>query len=186
MSEISLARSCASNSPITVSLFSGAGGLDIGFYKAGFNIVACVEVEQKFTQTLEANKGKYLDHECRIVMQDIREANPEEIYKGQVDFIIGGPPCQSFSAIGRRAGGADGIRDPRGGLFEHYCRLIAHFQPHGFLFENVRGILGSNGGEDWKNILAAFTNLGYHLSYRVLDCADYGVPQHRERPRYDW
>ncbi|MFQ4143718.1 DNA cytosine methyltransferase [Chlorogloeopsis sp. ULAP02] len=167
--------------PIALSLFSGAGGLDIGFNKAGFNIVACVEKETSFCQTLHKNLGRYLESDCRIINEDIRILEPEQIFNGQIDFIIGGPPCQSFSAIGRRAGGVYGILDERGSLFEHYCRLVKHYQPQGFLFENVRGILGASKGRDWKIINEKFSELGYQIYYRILDCADYGVPQHRER-----
>ena len=167
--------------PITISLFSGAGGLDIGFHQVGFRIVACVEKETSFCNTLRLNLGRYLEQDCKIINRDIRTLEPDEIWSGQIDFIIGGPPCQSFSAIGRRAGGIDGILDERGSLFEHYCRLVKHYQPQGFLFENVRGILGASKGRDWQIINKRFSDLGYQLSYRVLDCADYGVPQHRER-----
>lgn len=167
--------------PIALSLFSGAGGLDIGFHKAGFRIVACVEKEASFCQTLQLNLDHYLEKNCKILNQDIQQLQPNEIPAKQIDFIIGGPPCQSFSAIGRRAGGIDGIQDERGSLFEYYCRLVQHYQPKGFLFENVRGILGANQGKDWQLIVDAFAQLGYQLFYRVLDCADYGVPQHRER-----
>lgn len=170
-----------SSSPITLSLFSGAGGLDIGFHRAGFRIAACIEIDKAACQTLELNRGRYLDAECQILNCDIREVAPSDIRIKNFDFIIGGPPCQSFSAIGRRAGGVDGTQDQRGSLFEHYCRLVQFYQPQGFLFENVRGILGANKGEDWKQIVSAFAELGYQLSYKVLDSADYGVPQHRER-----
>lgn len=167
--------------PITLSLFSGAGGLDIGFHQAGFRVIACVEKETIFCQTLRLNLGRYLERDCQIINRDICTLEPDEIYAGQIDFIIGGPPCQSFSAIGRRAGGIDGILDERGSLFEHYCRLVNHYQPRGFLFENVRGILGASKGRHWQIINNKFLELGYQLSYRVLDCADYGIPQHRER-----
>lgn len=167
--------------PITLSLFSGAGGLDIGFHKAGFKIVACVELESTFCQTLRSNVGRYLEADCQVINKDIREVYPEDITVDAIDFIIGGPPCQSFSAIGRRAGGVEGTLNESGGLFEHYCRLVDHYRPQGFLFENVRGILSSNKGQDWKLIVEDFVKLGYQLFYRVLDTAGYGVPQHRER-----
>ncbi|MBD2778771.1 DNA cytosine methyltransferase [Iningainema tapete] len=167
--------------PTILSLFSGAGGLDIGFHKAGFQIAACVEKEEICCKTLEMNLGRYSQGNCQVLHRDIREFEPKEISVSQVDFIIGGPPCQSFSAIGRRAGGIDGIQDERGSLFEHYCRLLNYYKSKGFLFENVRGILGANKGKDWQIITNAFESIGYKLYYRVLDCADYGVPQHRER-----
>ncbi len=168
-------------SPVTLSLFSGAGGLDIGFHNAGFKIIACVDKESICCDSLLLNVGQFSEPDCQIINCDIKELQPEKITTKKIDFIIGGPPCQSFSAIGRRAGGSTGISDERGSLFEHYCRLVQHFQPDGFLFENVRGILGSNKGQDWKRIIQAFLNLNYQISYRILNSADYGVPQLRER-----
>jgi len=167
--------------PATLSLFSGAGGLDIGFHRAGFKIVAYVELDEVCCKTLALNRSRYLPPDCQIINRDIREVRPTDIRAQQIDFIIGGPPCQSFSAIARRVGGGDGYEDPRGDLFTSYCRLVEHYQPRGFLFENVRGILGTNRGRDWQLVLAAFAHIGYQLSYKVLDTAEYGVPQHRER-----
>lgn len=164
----------------TLCLFSGAGGLDIGFHDAGFDIVECVEIEAKFVKSLEANKqeGKYLQN-TNIVCKDIREYVPN--FNHPIDFIIGGPPCQSFSKAGIRAAGARGTEDSRGTLFEEYVRILEQLQPKGFLFENVSGILSSQGGEDMKRIVKAFEKVGYTLNYRLLDAADYGVPQNRER-----
>lgn len=98
-----------------------------------------------------------------------------------IDFIIGGPPCQTFSAAGRRANGVLGTTDARGVLFKEYVRILDKLKPRGFLFENVYGIVGAEKGEPWKQILESFSSIGYSLHYRVLDAADYGVPQHRER-----
>lgn len=167
--------------PISVlSLFSGAGGLDIGFHDAGFKILAMLEIEEKFVATLKANsgEGKYLD-QAKPICGDIQNyVPPHDI---DVDFIIGGPPCQSFSAAGRRAAGVMGTADKRGKLFEEYVRLLKILKPKGFLFENVYGIVGAEKGTAWKKICDAFQDAGYRISYRVLDAADYGVPQHRER-----
>jgi len=167
--------------PRAISLFTGAGGLDIGFHKMGFDIVACIEVEPVFCKTLELNRGKHLREDCEVICADIRNIDPTQLHIEPIDLIIGGPPCQSFSAAGRRAGGVTGIFDVRGALFEHYCRFVSYFRPKAFIFENVRGILQGNKGRDWQKILNLFTSLGYSLSYRILDAADYGVPQHRER-----
>lgn len=164
-----------------LSLFTGAGGLDIGFHEAGFKVVGCVEIDKPSCDTLKANVGRYVDADCLIVNEDITKVEPSQLGLENIDFIIGGPPCQSFSAAGRRAGGVTGINDTRGSLFWYYCQFIKHFQPKGFLFENVRGILQANSLKDWEIIKESFTELGYKLSYRVLDAADYGVPQHRER-----
>src|SRR4030043_1109271 len=94
---------------------------------------------------------------------------------------MGGPPCQTFSAAGRRAAGVSGTTDPRGQLFKEYVRILNQLKPKGFLFENVYAIVGAQGGSAWKEIQEAFKGAGYNLHYRVLDTADYGVPQHRER-----
>jgi DNA (cytosine-5)-methyltransferase 1 len=164
----------------TLSLFTGAGGLDIGFHDAGFNILKKVEIEEQFVATLGANCGpnKYLG-ESSVYCGDIHKyIPPGDLH---IDFIIGGPPCQSFSAAGRRAAGVQGTDDERGTLFEEYVRLLKQLKPKGFLFENVYGITGAQNGKPWEEICHAFHNAGYEIYYRILDTADYGVPQHRER-----
>jgi DNA (cytosine-5)-methyltransferase 1 len=127
------------------------------------------------------NRGKYISEDSRIIEQDITLTPPDSLGIEDIHFIIGGPPCQSFSAAGRRAGGVYGINDTRGSLFWHYCQYLKYFQPKGFLFENVKGILQANNRGDWKIIMASFEEAGYTLKYQVLDAADYGTPQHRER-----
>ncbi len=163
-----------------VALFSGAGGLDIGFCDSGFSLIESVELEEKFVQTMLHNQttGKYFS-EANIKCKDIREYEPK--ISAKIDFIIGGPPCQSFSAAGRRAAGVAGTKDNRGNLFEEYVRVLKKLKPKGFLFENVYGLLGAEKGESIKKIIQAFKEIGYIVTYRVLDAADYGVPQHRER-----
>ncbi len=166
---------------ITVlSLFSGGGGLDIGFHDAGFQIIEMVEIDARYVRTLEVNSQPgYLLEGSRSHCTDIRTYHPPTDL--QVDFIIGGPPCQTFSAAGRRAAGVSGTDDPRGVLFEEYVRLLKVLKPRGFLFENVYGITGAQDGEAWKDIQDAFSEAGYTICFRILDAADYGVPQHRER-----
>lgn len=163
-----------------VALFSGAGGLDIGFCDTGFSLIESVELEEKFVQTMLRNQatGKYFK-KARIKCEDIRLYEPN--ISNQIDFIIGGPPCQSFSAAGRRAAGVAGTKDDRGSLFEEYVRVLKKLKPKGFLFENVYGLLGAEKGESIKKIISAFKEIGYNVSYRILDAADFGVPQHRER-----
>jgi DNA (cytosine-5)-methyltransferase 1 len=169
-----------SNGIRVASFFSGGGGLDIGFHLAGFDIVYATDIEPLFCQTLKANRGRYLDGNAVAEPRDIRDLQLGEL-PDKIDFVIGGPPCQSFSASGRRAGGAAGQLDPRGTLFHAYCRVIAGLRPKGFLFENVRGILGTHKGRDWEAIVAAFGAIGYSLAYRILDACDFGIPQRRER-----
>lgn len=164
----------------TLSLFSGAGGLDIGFSDVGFDIVCSVEIERKFCDTLELNSGAGKRfHNSKVQCIDIRNLSGKGL--GDIDFIIGGPPCQTFSAAGRRANGVLGTTDSRGILFREYVRLLKELSPKGFLFENVYGIVGAQKGQAWREITKAFSDAGYNLFYRIVDAADYGVPQHRER-----
>jgi len=166
--------------PVTaISLFSGAGGLDIGFRDAGFSILECNEIEPLFAATLKSNiaQGHYLEN-TDVICQDIRQYCPSV---KTVDFIIGGPPCQTFSAAGARAAGVNGTDDERGNLFLQYARIINELQPKGFLFENVYRIVGAQSGKPWGKIQSVFQELGYKLFWRILDAADYGVPQFRER-----
>lgn len=159
----------------TLSLFSGGGGLDIGFQNCNFEILEQVEIDPRYVKTLQNNSnGKSIVH-CI----DIRNYFPSPNLK--VEMIIGGPPCQSFSAAGRRIAGVNGTTDPRGTLFEEYVRLLKTLEPKAFLFENVTGILSAQKGEAWKEIKIAFEKAGYQIFFKVLDSADYGVPQHRER-----
>ena len=164
----------------TLSLFSGGGGLDIGFHDAGFHALEMLELSPKYAATLEFNtqRGGLLQG-AKVVCGDIRDYSVAATL--EVDFIIGGPPCQTFSAAGRRAAGVMGTDDSRGTLFLEYVRLLKSLRPKGFLFENVYGITGAGGGEAWNQIQLAFREAGYTLHWRVLDAADYGVPQHRER-----
>ena len=163
----------------TLSLFSGGGGLDIGFHDAGFDIVECNEIEPAFSASLIENskEGGRLNG-SNVVTLDIKDYTPN---LKDIDFIIGGPPCQTFSAAGARAAGVNGTDDERGNLFWEYVRILKHLKPKGFLFENVYRIVGAQGGEPWREIQSAFQNVGYKLHWRILDAADYGAPQHRER-----
>jgi DNA (cytosine-5)-methyltransferase 1 len=167
----------------TLSLFSGAGGLDIGFHQAGFDVIACVELEEKYCKSLVKNKeqGKYVSTSTNIHNIDIRDFDISKYVDAGIECIIGGPPCQTFSAAGRRAGGVIGTDDERGQLYETYCKILDAIKPEVFVFENVYGLPGANGGGPWREIQKAFTEHGYDLTTEVVDAADYGVPQHRER-----
>ncbi|MHC5831161.1 MAG: DNA cytosine methyltransferase, partial [Nostoc sp.] len=108
----------------------------------------------KYVQSLQRNSlpEKWLEGSEPVCI-DIREYLPESDLT--VDFIIGGPPCQTFSAAGRRAAGVSGTTDVRGTLFQEYVRILNVLQPKGFLFENVYGITGANGGKAWQEIQEA-------------------------------
>ncbi|MEO6361418.1 MAG: DNA cytosine methyltransferase [Sphingomicrobium sp.] len=163
-----------------LSFFTGCGGLDLGFEQAGFETIYATDIDRDSCETLGLNVGRHFNANMKIERADITALNPRSLPQN-IDLVIGGPPCQSFSASGRRAGGAAGRLDQRGRLFEAYCSIIEEVRPKAFLFENVRGILATNKGEDWKAIVEAFGRLGYTISYRLLDALDYGVPQQRER-----
>lgn len=167
----------------TLSLFTGAGGLDIGFHKAGFDILGCVEIEPAYAKSLEKNRGadQFFGPNVNIHCEDIRNFDPSPYVGIGIECVIGGPPCQTFSAAGRRSGGVLGTVDARGRLFESYCRILEAISPQVFVFENVYGLPGANDGAPWREICAAFGKLGYELCAEVVDAADYGVPQHRER-----
>jgi len=154
------------------SLFSGAGGLDLGFEKAGYEIVFANEYDKTIWQTYEEN------HPCKLDKRDIREIQSFEV--PDCDGIIGGPPCQSWS----EAGALRGIHDSRGQLFFDYIRILREKKPKFFLAENVVGMLSSRHSEAVEHIKKLFTDTGYNLSVHLVNVADYGIPQDRKRVFY--
>ena len=136
------------------SFFAGAGGLDIGFIKAGFDVVFATDLESFCCETLKINSGVTTSGDAQVLCADIREIDHDTL-PHDIDIVVGGPPCQSFSASGRRAGGAAGSLDTRGNLFEAYRDIIKTLKPKAFVFENVRGIFATNKGKDWQNRPAA-------------------------------
>lgn len=152
-----------------VSLFSGCGGLDLGFTKAGFNLVYANDNDKKVWETFEKN------HTIAIDKRSLFDISSDEIPDS--DGIIGGPPCQSWSL----AGAMRGIKDDRGKLFHEYIRVLKDKQPSFFLAENVPGIVSRTHIDEFNIILSKFNNLGYNVSYKVLDARNYGVPQERRR-----
>jgi DNA (cytosine-5)-methyltransferase 1 len=152
------------------SLFAGAGGLDLGFKKAGFKVPWANEYDKSIWDTYEKNHAK-----TKLDRRSIVNIQPNEI--PNVDGFIGGPPCQSWS----EAGALRGIGDHRGQLFFEYLRLIEAKRPAFFLAENVSGILFSRHNKALSKILSGFTSIGYNVSYGLLSANDYGVAQDRER-----
>ncbi|GAK91810.1 DNA-cytosine methyltransferase [Nonlabens ulvanivorans] len=153
-----------------VSFFAGAGGLDLGFQKAGFNVVWANEYDKDIWETYEKNhKNTILDR--RSIVNIESEEVPE------CDGIIGGPPCQSWS----EAGSLRGINDKRGQLFYDFIRILEAKQPKFFLAENVSGMLLERHSEALKNIKEMFKNAGYRLSFKLLNASDFDVPQDRKR-----
>jgi DNA (cytosine-5)-methyltransferase 1 len=152
------------------ALFAGAGGLDLGFKQAGFKVPWANEYDKDIWTTYEKNFP-----DTKLDRRSITDVEPEEI--PDVQGFIGGPPCQSWS----EAGSSRGIDDKRGQLFWEYLRLIEAKKPHFFLAENVSGILFNRHSTAFKDILEGFANLGYNVSYGLLNANDFGVPQDRER-----
>ena len=156
-----------------ISLFSGAGGLDLGFEKAGFEISIANEFDKGIWETYENN------HSAPLIKSDIRSIT-ESDFPNKVDGIIGGPPCQSWS----EAGSLRGINDSRGQLFFDYIRILRIKQPKFFLAENVSGMLANRHSEAVKNIVSQFEECGYNVTISLVNAADYGVPQDRKRVFY--
>lgn len=154
-----------------ISLFTGAGGLDLGFKKAGFNIVWANEFDHTIWETFEYNFPQ-----VKLDKRSIVNVLASEIPDG-IDGIIGGPPCQSWS----EAGAGRGINDKRGQLFYDYIRILKATQPKFFLAENVSGILHPKHQAAFANIIKEFKNAGYEVSYKLLNANDYDVPQDRLR-----
>jgi len=152
-----------------VSLFSGAGGLDLGFIQAGHRIVWANDLFHDAVSTYRANIGNH------IIEQDIKEIPSEAI--PDCDIVIGGFPCQGFSVAntGRYAD------DERNVLYLQLLRVVHDKQPLFFLAENVKGILSLEQGAVFENILNDFRYLNYQVQFKVLNAADFGVPQRRER-----
>jgi len=157
-----------------VSLFSGAGGMDLGFEQAGFNVMWANEYDSSIWQTYESNHSAELDR------RDIRQIPSNEI--PDCDGIIGGPPCQSWS----EAGALRGIDDARGKLFYEFIRILRDKQPKFFVAENVSGMLANIHKEAVQNIITLFEEAGYSVTSNIqlLNAADYGVPQDRKRVFY--
>lgn len=152
-----------------IGLFAGAGGLDLGFSKAGFDVIWANEYDSTIWDTYRAN------HPGSLNTDDIRAVESKDI--PDCDGIVGGPPCQSWSA----AGALRGISDPRGQLFYEFIRILKDKQPKFFLAENVAGMMAGRHSDAVNNIKEMFEDCGYTLSIKLLNAADYGVPQDRKR-----
>jgi DNA (cytosine-5)-methyltransferase 1 len=170
-----------------ISLFSGAGGMDIGVRDAGFNVLAEIEFDQHCCQTLSAN-AEAQGYATRVIHADIRSIDPKELLKDvslkrrALDLLFGGPPCQSFSLAGKQRG----LKDERGLLLFEIIRFGKELQPKVIFLEQVKGLLSAKGesnrrGEVFEEFLKELESIGYTPKWRVIMAADYGVPQLRER-----
>jgi len=193
-----------------LSLFSGGMGLDLGLEATErFNIVACIEKEKTFCETIRHNRREgRLPNNLQVLEADISKIDPERVLKklnvnrDSIDIIVGGPPCQSFSIAGRRGT----TQDPRGTLLWDFLRFVQYVKPKIFLMENVRGLLSAalkhrpiaerpdRGGDSlsekempgsvvrlFAQDLANMENIGYHLDIFEVNSVNYGTPQIRER-----
>ncbi len=194
-----------------VSLFSGAGGLDLGFVQAGYRVVFANDVLESAAHTYSANfglrfetcGGRRVEAQAYSVLAcDVSLVHFGPLKELEPDVVIGGPPCQDFSIVRGPEWDRRGIEVKRGRLYAHFVRALAAIQPKAFLFENVPGLLSSNGGLAYKVILEDLSNLGlrwrelrrevgngpdggvqgYHIIFSgVVDFSHFGVPQRRER-----
>lgn len=168
---------------IAIDLFCGAGGLHIGFEKAGFNINLCIDNDINVEKTHLRNFPT-----IPLINRDIRTISSDEIKKylngHPLDIVIGGPPCQGFSTIGKRVSSNPTKRiqhDPRNELVLTYAKLIRELRPKFIVMENVKGILTLQNGEYLKNVINQLSDAGYAVNYKLINMADYGVPEIRER-----
>lgn len=157
-----------------ISLFSGCGGLDLGFERAGFDIPVANEFDYTIWETFKINHPK-----THLIENDIRKVN-EADFPADVDGIIGGPPCQSWS----EAGSLRGIDDERGKLFFDYIRILRKVKPKFFLAENVSGMLANRHNEAVQNIIKLFDESGYDVTVTLVNAKDYGVAEERKRVFY--
>jgi DNA (cytosine-5)-methyltransferase 1 len=158
--------------PVFIDLFAGAGGMSIGLEQAGFKLVAATDWDHWSCETLRTNHPDILVKEGDIVDIDLYEFE-RELNVPEIDLIVGGPPCQGFSQLGKQQ-----KNDPRNQLWRHYMRFVEHFKPKIFLMENVPQLLTS---DEYVQIKEMATALGYSVKEKVLHAVDYGVPQKRKR-----
>lgn len=168
------------NKPIRIgSLFSGIGGFEqsLKFLRLKFDLVFACDSDKFVKQSFFANHSEHItDDKWHLDIEDFNKKEAKK-YKGKVDLLVGGPPCQSFSVIGRHGG----LNDARGNLVYEYIKAIEKINPKVFIFENVRGLMMIQKGLVWKKLLSDFQNIGYKITWRVLNARDFGIPQNRDR-----
>lgn len=170
-----------------ISLFSGAGGMDIGIRQAGFDILACLEIDPHCCNTLRHHITKN-DYATQVLERDVTQIEPEtlltqfNLFEGELDLLFGGPPCQPFSQIGKQLA----MLDERGLLLFEMLRFAEILRPKIVLIEQVKGLLqakdasGQKGGV-FQAFIKEFEDLNYHVTWQVIKATDFGVPQNRER-----
>ncbi len=158
-----------------IDLFCGCGGLSLGFEMAGFETKIAIDMWKDAVNTYNHNNKNNV-----AVCEDIHNWDESFLQRlkdeGDIVGIIGGPPCQGYSTVGTRD-----INDPRNHLYKEYCRIVETISPDFFVIENVKGLTTLAGGAFKDDIINRFTELGYNVNYKILNAADYGVPQNRYR-----
>lgn len=161
-----------------IELFAGCGGLSTGFLDAGLHVAAGFEIDRRAVKAYEYNHAY---RGSRGYVADLHEATGAELLSragiDHADFVIGGPPCQPFSIVGKRQGASD----RRANLIDHFVRIVAEVKPSAFLLENVPNLATIEGGRILDQAKAALAGLGFTVDHRVVSAADYGVPQNRKR-----
>ena len=156
--------------PRIVSLFSGCGGLDLGFIKAGYDVIWANDLFIDAVKTYQKNIGNH------IVLGDITKISSSEI-PNDFDVLLGGFPCQGFSVANIKRN----MNDKRNFIYKEMLRIVEDKKPKFFLAENVKGLLSMDNGKVIKMIIDDFSKLGYQVDYKLINSADYGIPQQRER-----
>lgn len=164
----------------TIDLFSGCGGVSLGFKWAGFNAVLASDIDENCEKTFTANfpETPFICGDLSSIKKEAFEAN----ISTEIDVVIGGPPCQGFSLANKRRNTV--ADDPRNKLFYEFVKVIDWYNPKSFVMENVKGLLSMKSGDVIKQIVNEFENageFGYEVKYQVLKASDYGVPQSRQR-----
>jgi DNA (cytosine-5)-methyltransferase 1 len=154
-----------------IELFAGAGGLALGLEQAGIKTLQFVEINKFCCETLKQNRPKW-----NVVNEDIAKIDFRS-FKGKVDIVTGGFPCQAFSYAGKKLG----FEDTRGTLFYQFARCVKEAEPLIFMAENVRGLISHDKGRTLQTILDVLGSLGYDMQYKVLNATNYGVAQKRQR-----
>ncbi len=161
-----------------IDLFSGAGGFSLGFDNKGFQNVFSIDIEPSFCETYKYNFPSH-----NLIQKDICEVTDSELKYlkeyNEIDAIIGGPPCQGFSIAGNI--GRKFIDDPRNRLFKEFVRVVKVIKPKFFVMENVARLYTHKKGKTREEIISDFEKLGYTVACKILNSADYGVPQVRKR-----
>lgn len=156
------------------TMFSGIGAIEYAFKRLNLN----TEIKFACDNDVFVKKSYFANYDIKEKnwYNDVHDINGAD-YKNQIDLLVGGSPCQSFSMVGKRRG----LEDTRGTLFYEFARVVQESQPKVFIYENVKGLINHDKGNTFETIKATFEELGYKYSYQVLNAKNYGIPQHRER-----